>query len=127
MSLFELLKMGGPLFMSIVTIFGIAMVFYAVKTTIKVVVKKEYNLNGVNYILMFGSLAFIFGILGQAIGMFEAFAAVQEAGDISPGLVAAGIRVSMIAPLYGLFYFILSIPIWVILREKVKNRCLENR
>jgi len=122
MSLFELFKMGGSLFMSIVTILGIAMVFYAVKTTIKVMVKKEYNLNGVNFILMFGSLAFIFGILAQAIGMFEAFAAVQEAGDISPGLVAAGLRVSMIAPLYGLFYFILSIPIWVVLREKVKSK-----
>lgn len=122
MSLFELLKMGGPLFISIITVFGIAMVFYAVKTTIKIVVKKEYNLNGVNYILMFGSLAFIFGVLAQAIGMFEAFAVVQGAGDISPGLVAAGLRISMIAPLYGLFYFILSIPVWVILREKVKSK-----
>lgn len=70
---------------------------------------------------MFGSLAFIFGILAQAIGMVEAFATVQEGVDISPGLLAAGLLASMIAPLYGMFYFILSIPIWVIFRERIKR------
>jgi len=35
--------------------------------------------------------------------------------------VAGGLRVSMIAPLYGAFWFILSIPIWVVFREIVKK------
>jgi hypothetical protein len=125
MSLFQFLtetyRTGGPLFMGIVTIFGLLMLFHAIKSTIKIVIKKEYSSKGVVYILLFGSMAFIWGVLAQAIGMFEAFAAIQEAGDISPGLIAAGFRISMIAPLYGIFYFIISIPIWVVLREKVKN------
>jgi predicted hotdog family 3-hydroxylacyl-ACP dehydratase len=41
---------------------------------------------------MFGSLSFIFGLLAQAIGMFQAFEAIQQAGDISPALVAGGRR-----------------------------------
>jgi hypothetical protein len=125
MSLFQFLtetyRTGGPLFMGIVTIFGLLMLFHAIKSTIKIVIKKEYSSKGLVYILLFGSMAFIWGVLAQAIGMFEAFAAIQEAGDISPGLIAAGFRISMIAPLYGIFYFIISIPIWVVLREKVKN------
>ena len=84
--------------------------------------KNDYRGKGVKYIIMYGSLAFIIGLLGQAVGMFSAFAAIQEAGDISPGLIAGGFRVSMIAPLYGVIYFILSIPIWVVLREKIKRR-----
>ncbi|MCF6332708.1 MAG: MotA/TolQ/ExbB proton channel family protein [Draconibacterium sp.] len=120
MNVIELFKMGGVWFMSIVTIFGMGMLLYSVKIVIEVFVKKEYDGKGVNYILMFGSLAFIIGLLGQAVGMFEAFAAIQAAGDISPALIAGGLRVSMITPFYGIIYFILSIPIWVVLREKIK-------
>lgn len=116
---------GGPLFMGIVSIFGLLMLFHAIKSTVKIVIKKDYSGKGLVYILLFGSMAFIWGVLAQAIGMFEAFAAIQEAGDISPGLIAAGFRVSMIAPLYGTLYFIISIPIWVVLREKVKNNTEE--
>lgn len=113
--------MGGTLFMSIITILGIGMIIFSVKNLISVFVKDELSGKGVNYILMFGSLAFIIGLLGQAIGMFGAFAAIQAAGDISPGLIVGGLRVSMIAPLYGVIYFILSIPIWMVLREKIKR------
>jgi hypothetical protein len=125
MSLFEVLietyEMGGPFFMFIITLLGLSMFFFAVKSGIKIFVKKNYSGKGINYILMFGSLSFIFGLLAQAIGMFQAFEAIQQAGDISPALVAGGLRVSMIAPLYGVFWFILSIPIWVVLHEIVKK------
>jgi biopolymer transport protein ExbB/TolQ len=83
--------------------------------------KKDYSGRGLNFILMFGSLSFILGLLAQAIGMFQAFEVIQRVGDISPALVAGGLRVSMIAPLYGVAYFILSIPVWVIFREIVKK------
>ena len=121
MTLAESFRMGGWQFMTIISLLGIGMIVYAIKSIVSVYVKKDFNGKGLNFILMFGSLAFILGILGQAIGMFGAFEAIQQAGDISPGLIAGGIRVSMIAPLYGLFYFILSIPVWIILREKVKR------
>ena len=125
MSLFEVLietyRTGGPFFMFIITLLGLSMFFFVVKSGIKIFAKKNYSGKGINYILMFGSLSFIFGLLAQAIGMFQAFDAIQQAGDISPALVAGGLRVSMIAPLYGAFWFILSIPIWVVFREIVKK------
>ncbi|WP_175549995.1 MotA/TolQ/ExbB proton channel family protein [Mariniphaga anaerophila] len=121
-SLVETYRTGGPLFMTIVTATGLSMVFFASKSCIAIFAKKNYSGRGINYILMFGSLSFILGLLGQAVGMVEAFAAIQRAGDISPALVAGGLRVSMIAPLYGMFYFIISIPIWMVLREIVKHK-----
>jgi hypothetical protein len=121
MTLAESFRMGGIQFMLLITLLAISMLFFTVKSIIGIYVKNNHSGKGVNYILMFGSLAFIIGILAQAIGMFSAFEAIQQAGDISPGLIAAGIRVSMIAPLYGLIIFIISIPIWAVLRERSKK------
>lgn len=122
MNLFKYFYEGGPLFMFILTVTGLAMIFFAVKTGIDIFGKRNYSGKGVNYILMFGSLSFILGLLAQAIGMFQAFEAIQRVGDVSPSLVAGGLRVSMIAPLYGVFFFIISIPVWMIFRETVKRR-----
>ncbi len=121
MKLAEMFYMGGIQFMVAITILGLAMLFFTVRSYINVFGKNRNGGAGVNYILMFGSLAFIIGLLGQAIGMFGSFEAIQQAGDISPGLIAAGLRVSMITPFYGMFFFIISIPLWVIVREKVKK------
>jgi len=121
MTLTEAFRIGGIQFMTLISILGIGMIFYSVKSIIRVFVKNDYSGKGNSFIIMFGSLALIFGILGQAIGMFGAFAAIQQAGDISPGLIAGGIRVSMIAPLYGMIVFIISIPVWFVLREKMET------
>lgn len=112
--------------MTLITLLGVGMLYFAVVSYVKVFVKKQSEGQGINYILMFGSLAFICGILGQAVGMFAAFEAIYEAGDISPGIIAAGIRVSTIAPLYGLLLFIFSIPLWMVVREKSKKKQLNN-
>lgn len=107
--------------MSIITIFGLLMFFYAAKSLVSVFKNHDYSGRGVNYILLFGSLAVTFGFLGQAIGMFQAFSAIKEAGDISPALIVGGLQVSMIAPLYGSLIFIISLPIWVMVRERIKK------
>jgi len=126
MSLFEVLietyKMGGSFSMFIITLLGLSMFFFVIKSGIKIFVKKNYSGKGINYILMFGSLSFIFGLLTQAVGMFQAFEAIQQVGDISPAMVAGGLQVSMIAPIYGAFFFIISIPAWMIFHEMVKRR-----
>ena len=107
--------------MLMVTLLGLAMVFFTVRSYVNVYIRNKYDSKGINYILMFGSLAFIIGLLGQAVGMTGAFDAIESAKDISPNLVAGGIKVSMIVPLYGLLCFILSIPLWMVVREKIKS------
>lgn len=121
MKLVQLFMEGGIQFMSLVSLLGLAMIFFMVRSYIQVFVKNSTNVRGINYILMFGSLSFIIGLLGQAVGMIAAFEAIYQAKDISPGLIAGGIRVSMIAPVYGMLIFIISIPLWMVVREKVKK------
>ena len=52
--------------------------------------------------------AFIFGIFGQFIGLYEAFTAIEQAGMISPGVLAGGLKVSSITTLYGCLIFTLG-------------------
>jgi len=117
MKLFKLFYEGGPVFMLVITFFGLLMLASSGYKIFRMILKKEFDLLQMNYILLFGSLSLIFGILGQGIGLFNAMEAISVAGDISPSLVAAGFRVSMITPLFGIMIFIFSLIFWGVLKE----------
>jgi biopolymer transport protein ExbB len=42
------------------------------------------------------------GFMGTVIGMIQAFDSIQKAGEISPTLVAAGIKVALLTTVFGL-------------------------
>ena len=42
------------------------------------------------------------GFLGTVIGMVQAFDEIEQAGDISPTIVAGGMKVALITTLYGI-------------------------
>ena len=42
------------------------------------------------------------GVLGTVIGMVQAFDNIQQAGDISPTVVAGGMKVALITTIFGL-------------------------
>ena len=72
---------------------------------------------GCSWITLFIAIAPSLGFLGTVIGMVRAFDQIEEAGDISPTIVAAGMKVALITTIFGivvalilqLFYnFILS-------------------
>jgi len=57
---------------------------------------------GLSWIALFIALAPMLGFLGTVIGMIQAFNAIEIAGDISPSLVASGIKVALITTVGGL-------------------------
>jgi biopolymer transport protein ExbB len=57
---------------------------------------------GLSWIALFIALAPMLGFLGTVIGMIGAFNAIEVAGDISPSLVAGGIKVALITTVGGL-------------------------
>ncbi|MBE6196964.1 MAG: MotA/TolQ/ExbB proton channel family protein [Rikenellaceae bacterium] len=59
----------------------------------------EANLS---WIGLFIALAPMLGFMGTVVGMIGAFDAIQAAGDISPTLVAGGIKVALLTTLMGL-------------------------
>ena len=57
---------------------------------------------GCSWITLFIALAPSLGFLGTVIGMVMAFDQIQEAGDISPTIVAAGLKVALITTIFGI-------------------------
>lgn len=63
--------------------------------------------NGLSWIQLFISIAPMLGFLGTVIGMIGAFDAIQAQGDISPNVVAGGIKVALITTVAGLIVAII--------------------
>lgn len=57
---------------------------------------------GLSWIQLFITIAPSLGFLGTVIGMIAAFDAIQAAGDISPNVVAGGMKVALITTVGGL-------------------------
>ena len=58
--------------------------------------------SGLSWISLFIAIAPSLGFLGTVIGMIQAFDAIQAAGDISPNVVAGGMKVALITTVGGL-------------------------
>lgn len=58
--------------------------------------------SGLSWIALFIAIAPNLGFLGTVIGMISAFDAIQAAGDISPTVVAGGMKVALITTVGGL-------------------------
>ncbi len=61
--------------------------------------KLESNLT---WIALFIALSPMLGFLGTVVGMVQAFDAIEAAGDISPAIVAGGIKVALLTTVFGL-------------------------
>ena len=62
---------------------------------------------GLVWLSLFIALAPMFGFLGTVIGMVAAFDAIEAAGDISPSLVARGIKIALLTTVFGLIVAII--------------------
>lgn len=58
--------------------------------------------SGVSWISLFIALAPMLGFLGTVIGMVAAFDNIAAAGDISPTIVASGIKIALLTTVFGL-------------------------
>ncbi len=58
--------------------------------------------NNLTWIALFIALAPSFGFLGTVVGMVQAFDDIEAAGDISPTVVAGGMKVALLTTVFGL-------------------------
>jgi biopolymer transport protein ExbB len=58
--------------------------------------------SGLTWISLFIATAPMLGFLGTVIGLIQAFDAIEVAGDISPNVVASGMKVALITTVGGL-------------------------
>ena len=60
--------------------------------------------SNLSWIALFIAIAPMFGFLGTVIGMVQAFDDIEKAGDISPTVVAGGMKVALITTVFGLIF-----------------------
>ena len=91
---------GGVIFMSILTLLLVGVLVSA----------KKYK----DKVKPIGILAFAIGLLSGLIRLLSIFDLVEAAGDISPSLLAGGIKMIFITMIYGLIILIISLVLNII-------------
>lgn len=62
---------------------------------------------GLIWISLFIAIAPMLGFMGTVIGMIEAFNRIEAVGDLSPSVVAGGIKVALLTTVFGLIVAII--------------------
>ncbi|MBU1369739.1 MAG: MotA/TolQ/ExbB proton channel family protein [Bacteroidetes bacterium] len=77
--------------------------------------------SGVSWISLFIALAPMLGFMGTVIGMIKAFDDIAAAGDISPQIVASGIKVALLTTVFGLIVAIILQIFYNYIVSKIDN------
>lgn len=120
----QLFYEGGILFMGILSLCFLLVIVLSVWYG-RIVFSNEPADNlrhRLTYIRSAGLLALVLGILGQLIGLYDAFRQIQNAGGVSQEILAGGLRVSMITTLYGFVIFLVAFLVWWILDARIKDQ-----
>ncbi len=81
--------------------------------------------NGLSWISLFIAIAPSLGFLGTVIGMIQAFDAIQSAGDISPNIVAGGMKVALITTVGGLIVAMILQVFYNYILAQIEKRTIE--
>ena len=105
--MFEYFYQGGPLFMSMLTLVLIAALIISILPFVKAQSNTSKSKQNLKTIRSLGLLALVLGMLGQFIGLFEAFRVIESGVTISPAMLAGGVKISMITSIYGMLIFVI--------------------
>ncbi len=76
---------------------------------------------GCSWIKLFIAMAPSLGFLGTVIGMVMAFDQIQQAGDISPTIVASGMKVALITTIFGIIVALILMVFYNYILSKVEH------
>jgi len=95
---------GGPVFtvpILLLLLAIIALIFWGF-------LKKGNYEKIVSLLIHLGWLAVAWGFLGRTFGLINAFNQVEAAGELTPRLLAEGMKMALVDPLFGIFVFIIA-------------------
>jgi hypothetical protein len=98
---------GGPLFMSLILICLLLALAFVVMGFVNLKKDLMKSTKMTSLASDISILGLVFGFLGSIIGMITAFDAIESMGDISVGMLAAGLKVSFLTTVFGAITFIL--------------------
>ena len=99
---------GGALFMSLILICLLMSIFFTVKSILKIKTDKEVSKKILKHISNSGTLGLALGVMGAFLGLISAFDVLEASGAAEPAIIAGGLKVALLSPLFGLLTFSVS-------------------
>lgn len=106
--LFDRIYEGGPLAMSLILISFLLMIFLTVRAAMKLNAPGHIFRKSILLINQLALIALVIGLFAQFLGLIQIFDAFESLGDVSPALFAGGLKVALLAPLFGGFTFLIG-------------------
>ena len=108
LTLFDRFLEGGVLFMSLILICLLMSIFFTVKSILKIKTDKEVSKKILKHISDSGTLGLALGVMGAFLGLISAFDILEASGAAEPAIIAGGLKVALLSPLFGLLTFSVS-------------------
>ena len=99
---------GGALFMSLILICLLISIYFIVKSILNIKTNIEISKKMLKHISDSGTLGLALGVMGAFLGLITAFDVLEASGEAEPSIVAGGLKVALLSPLFGLFTFSVS-------------------
>tara|TARA_B110001454_G_scaffold143924_1_gene133632 strand:+ start:8 stop:421 length:414 start_codon:yes stop_codon:yes gene_type:complete len=107
-TLFNRFMEGGALFMSLILICLLISIYFIVKSILNIKTNIEISKKMLKHISDSGTLGLALGVMGAFLGLITAFDVLEATGAAEPSIVAGGLKVALLSPLFGLFTFSVS-------------------
>jgi len=107
-TLFNRFLEGGALFMSLILICLLISIYFTVKSLLNIKTNIEISKKMLKHISDSGTLGLALGVMGAFLGLITAFDVLEASGEAEPSIVAGGLKVALLSPLFGLFTFSVS-------------------
>ena len=102
-TLFNRFLEGGALFMSLILICLLLSIYFMVKSFLTLNTNRETSKRMLKHIGDSGTLGLALGVLGAFIGLITAFEVIEATGGAAPSIIAGGLKVAILSPIFGLF------------------------
>jgi len=106
--LFARINEGGPIAMSLILISFFIILFLIARTALKLKSPTHIFGKSIALINQLALIALVIGLFAQFVGLIQIFDAFESLGDINPALFAGGLKVTLLAPLFGGFVFLVG-------------------
>lgn len=100
----NVLNDGGPIF----TYPTLLLLIITIGLIVKTFMKGDSDGNNKKLISHVGLFALVWGFLGQLIGLIGAFDSIEAVGNISPAVLAAGLKIALLSPTFGMIVFLVG-------------------
>ena len=99
---------GGALFMSLILICLLISIYFIVISILKIKTNNDVSIKMLKHINDSGTLSLALGFLSAFLGLISAFDVLEATGEADPSIIAGGLKVALLSPIFGLFTFSVS-------------------